>query len=135
MKRIAACQCGQLSAECVGEAARISMCHCIACQRRTGAPFSANSRFPRGQVRVSGESTVYVREADSGNAVRAHFCPHCGSTVFWELDGFPDVIAVAQGMFADPGYPAPTVAVWEEYRHPWTANIADHPMEHHRRAP
>lgn len=111
------------------------MCHCIACQRRTGAPFSANSRFRRDQVAVAGRSTVYVRTADSGNSVSAHFCPVCGSTVYWELSGFPDLIAIAQGMFGDPGYPPPTVVVWEETRHPWTDRIADLPIDHFPRAP
>lgn len=111
------------------------MCHCMACQRRTGAPFSANSRFKRDRVRIEGTSTVYVRHADSGNSVSSHFCPTCGSTVFWELSGFPDLIAVAQGMFANPDYPPPTVVVWEETRHPWTDRITDVPMEHFSRAP
>lgn len=123
--RIAACQCGQLRAVCTGAAARISMCHCLACQRRTGAPFSAQSRFQRGQVVVSGESRTWWREAASGSGVIHHFCANCGSTVYWELEGFPDVIAVALGMFADPSYPPPTVCVWEAQRHPWTDHIAN----------
>ncbi|UZW57801.1 GFA family protein [Sphingobium sp. JS3065] len=111
------------------------MCHCLACQRRTGAPFSANSRFPRDKVRIKGDSSVYVRQADSGHAVRAHFCASCGSTVYWELDGFPDVIAIAQGMFGDPAYPPPTIAVWEDYQHPWTARIADLAIDRFPKAP
>jgi len=87
------------------------MCHCFACQRRTGAPFAANSRFRRDQIAIEGRSTAWVRHADSGKAVTAHFCPTCGSTVYWELAGFPDLIAIAQGMFADPDYPPPSVAV------------------------
>lgn len=131
----AACNCGQLRVTCEGDAVRISMCHCIACQRRTGAPFSANSRFERKRVTVAGRSTVYTRKADSGNSVSFHFCPVCGSTVYWELSGFPTLIAVAQGMFADPEYPPPTVSVWEQTRHPWTDRITDTPMEHFPGAP
>jgi hypothetical protein len=43
----------------------------------------------------------------------------CGSTVYWEGEGFPGHVAVAIGTFADPSLPAPTIAVWEECRHPW----------------
>ena len=129
-ERMAACSCGQLQVLCTGEPARISMCHCVACQRRTGAPFSAQSRFLRSCIRVSGASTAYQRIADSGNTVKSHFCPICGSTVWWELSGYPDLIAVALGMFADPGYPPPKVSVWEASRHPWTERIADLDMEH-----
>jgi hypothetical protein len=109
---------------------RVSLCHCIACQRRTGAPFSAQSRFRRSQIRVEGESTSYTRAADSGNSVTFHFCPTCGSTVYWELTGFPDLIAVALGMFADPQYPPPKISVWESTRHPWTECVANLSMEH-----
>ena len=43
----------------------------------------------------------------------------CGSTVYWEGQGFPGYVAVAIGTFADPNFPAPTISVWEECRHPW----------------
>ncbi|MBS0388109.1 MAG: GFA family protein [Proteobacteria bacterium] len=128
--RIAACSCGQLRAICSGTAGRISMCHCLACQRRSGAPFGAQSRFQREQVQVEGRSSTYTRRADSGNTVRFHFCPECGSTVYWEPGAFPDKITVALGAFADPSYPAPAHSVWEAMRHPWTQHIADVPMEH-----
>jgi hypothetical protein len=106
------------------------MCHCLACQRRTGAPFGAQSRFQREATRIAGQSTAYTRIADSGNIVTYHFCPTCGSTVYWELSGYPGLITVALGMFADPSYPPPKVSVWESMRHPWTDNIADLPMDH-----
>lgn len=128
--RIASCSCGSLSLQCRGEPVRISMCHCLACQRRTGAPFGAQSRFRREQVMAQGQSSVFTRTADSGNTVSYHFCPNCGSTVYWELSGFPDLIAVALGMFADPAFPAPRVSVWERTRHPWTRRIADCAMQH-----
>jgi hypothetical protein len=44
--RHAACSCGQLHLTIEGESARISMCHCLACQRRTGAVFSNQARLP-----------------------------------------------------------------------------------------
>ena len=49
--RHAACSCGQLHLTIGGESARISMCHCLACQRRTGAVISNQARFSLG-VRV-----------------------------------------------------------------------------------
>ncbi len=115
---------------CEGDPVRISMGHCIACQRRTGAPFGAQSRFRRSQITVSGQSSGYTRTADSGNTVTYHFCPSCGSTVYWELSGFPDLIAVALGMFGDPNFPPPKVSVWEATRHSWTQCIQDLPLDH-----
>ena len=42
-------------------------------------------------------------------------------------EGFPGYVAVAIGNFADPNFPAPTIAVWEESRHPWVSLPPDTP--------
>src|SRR3974390_2856057 len=119
--RHGACSCGQLHLAIEGEPSRIAMCHCLACQRRTGAVISNQARFPREQVTIAGSATTWVRTAESGNAMTFHFCPICGSTVYWENNGFPGTVRVAIGNLADPSFPAPTIAVWEESRHPWVS--------------
>ena len=119
VSRTATCRCGQLSATCEGEPIRISVCHCFACQRRSGAPFAEQARFPAGKVTISGESTEWVRIADSGNEVRYHFCPFCGATVWYQGGPIPDAIAVPVGLFTDPGFPPPRFSVWEARKHPW----------------
>lgn len=122
IKRKAACCCGQLSVTCEGEPLRISMCHCLACQQRTGSVFSVQARFRRDQVSApSGRSARFTRVGDSGSSSTCHFCPDCGSTVYWEPAALPDVILVAVGAFADPGFPPPKVSVYSVRRHPWTA--------------
>jgi hypothetical protein len=125
--RHAACSCGQLHLTIEGEPTRIAMCHCLACQRRTGAVISNQARFRREQVTIAGKSTTWMRGAESGNKLTFHFCPTCGSTVYWESEGFPGYVAVAIGNFADPKFPAPTIAVWEEARHPWISLPPDTP--------
>jgi hypothetical protein len=127
--RHAACSCGQLSLVTRGEPFRISVCHCLACQRRTGSTFGVQARFPATDVRIKGSSTEYVRTASSGNQVIFHFCPHCAATVYYQLVDTPDVIAVPVGVFADPGFPPPGVSVYESKQHAWTGLPED--MEHH----
>ena len=39
---------------------------------------------------------------------------------------------VAIGAFADPSFPPPTVSVYEERQHHWTANASALEMVHHR---
>lgn len=126
--RQAACSCGQLKVTTEGEPIRISMCHCFACQRRTGSAFGVQARFPKDKVSAEGRSTQYVRTADSGNNITFHFCPDCGATVYYRLDAIPDAIAVAVGAFADPTFPAPRVSVYEARRHPWAGIPED--VEH-----
>src|SRR3974377_361746 len=126
--RPAACSCGRLYYLTIeGETKRIAMCHCLACQRRTGAVISNQARFRREQVAITGNSTTWVRTAESGNALTYHFCPTCGSTVYWENTGFPGYVNVAIGNFADPSFPAPNIAVWEQCRHPWVSLPSDTP--------
>jgi hypothetical protein len=131
MTRRAACNCGQLQLTCEGEPARISICHCLACQRRTGAAFGYQAWFERPKITaISGRSTEFKRVADSGKSVTSRFCPVCGSTVYWEAELFPGLIAVAVGAFADPGFPPPKHSVWERRRHSWLEFLADMPMQH-----
>lgn len=117
--RVAACSCGRLAIRTRGEPVRISICHCLACQKRTGSVFGAQARFPEDAVRVEGASREYARTGDEGSTARFHFCPDCGATVFYRLDAFPGMVAVPVGAFADPGFPQPRVSVYGKRRHPW----------------
>jgi hypothetical protein len=118
--REAACSCGQLRLSVEGDPVRVSVCHCLACQRRTGSAFGFQARFPRERVHIEGRSTEFVRRADDDGDPRSfHFCPHCGATVYYVLASAPDVVAVPVGAFADPSFPRPLFSVWESRRHAW----------------
>jgi hypothetical protein len=116
--RRAACSCGQLHLTVEGEPSRISMCHCVECQRRTGAVISNQARLRREQITFNSTATAWKRTGESGNTLTCYFCPTCGSTVYFENEAFPAIAAVAIGDFADPILPAPTISVWKETRHP-----------------
>jgi hypothetical protein len=117
--RIASCSCGELTAAATGDPIRVSVCHCLACQRRTGSAFAAQARFPRTDVEIRGQSTSFVRIGDSGNKTTFHFCGKCGATVHFDMESQQDVIAIPVGAFADPTFPHPSRSVYEDYKHPW----------------
>ena len=117
--RTASCSCGQLTAAVTGDPIRVSICHCLACQRRTGSAFGAQARFTRDSVQVTGQSQVYFRVGDEGSQISFHFCPTCGSTVFYSVEDRPEAVAIAVGAFADPEFPVPTFSVYEERKHAW----------------
>jgi hypothetical protein len=119
MTRTAACSCEQLRVTVEGEPVRISVCHCLACQRRTGSAFSAQARWEEDRVSTEGRWTEYVRHSDEGEWRRFSFCPECGATVFYRTQSAPHLVAVPLGAFADPSFPTPTVSVWAERRHRW----------------
>ena len=119
--RTASCNCGQLQAKVAGEPTRVSVCHCDACQRRTGSAFAIQARFPKEAVHITGRGTEFVRVNDEGGRGRFTFCPMCGSTVFYVVERREELIAIPVGAFADPCFPAPTVSVYEEHMHPWVS--------------
>lgn len=131
--RLASCSCGELRAEVRGDPTRVSVCHCHACQRRTGSVFGAQASFPRESVAIEGDGTEFVRVGDGGGRFTFAFCPRCGSTVFYVEEGDEQRIAIPVGAFADSGFPSPKISVHEKRRHPWVSLPAD--VEHHRTDP
>jgi hypothetical protein len=100
----------------------VSLCHCLACQRRTGSTYGIGAFFLRADACAEGRASSYTRRSDGGHSVMLHFCPECGSTVYCEAERKPEAIAVAVGAFAGPSFPAPTQSVWDEHRHPWVTS-------------
>ena len=132
-ERAASCRCGQLRATVTGEPVRVSVCHCLNCKKRSGSAFAVQARWPRAQVTIEGESKTFVKVADSGNRATFHFCPQCGSDVYYEIDGkyddkFNDLIAVPLGAFDDPFFRNPAFSVWESRKHDWLEITGD--VEH-----
>jgi hypothetical protein len=84
------CSCGALRVEVSAEPDAVGACHCGECQRRTGSVFGVVALFKREHVRADGPSKIYVRDGQEGRKVKMHFCPTCGTTVFWEADMRPD---------------------------------------------
>jgi hypothetical protein len=89
--RDAACSCGPPRLTAEGDPIRITMCHCHACQRRTGSAFGVQARIRSDQVGVVGRSSDYARTSDEED--RAVYVFH----------------------------PAPTVSIYESRQHPWLA--------------
>jgi hypothetical protein len=73
--RTASCSCGQLQALVTAEPLRVSVCHCLACQRRTGSVFAAQARFRKEAVSITGKSKEFVRVGDEGSAATSASAP------------------------------------------------------------
>jgi hypothetical protein len=119
--RTARCACGKLSVQVRGEPMRISVCHCLACQRRSGSAFAAQARWPVENVTLTGDATSFTRIGSSGGKATFRFCPMCGETVSFANEAYPDNVAIPLGAFADPDFPPPGVSIYEERKHRWVA--------------
>jgi hypothetical protein len=119
-ERRATCTCGQLFIRCRGEPEIISSCHCFACQHRTGSIFGVAAFYSRANIiETGGQSTKFSRKGERGYSVTSHFCPICGSTVYWEREMPADHIGISVGSFADPAFPKPKRAIWTQNKHHW----------------
>lgn len=96
--RTASCNCGQLQARVTAEPIRVSVCHCLACQQRTGSVVDAQARFSSDFVTTSGRSKELVR-----------------------LEGVDRAVVIPVGAFADPRFPRPASSVYEERMHSWVS--------------
>jgi hypothetical protein len=147
--RTASCNCGQLRVTCTGpDPDRVVMCNCYLCQRQTGSAFSLQARFPNEQVKIEGKSTAWkfpiegakpteyrtcagsdgIATNSAADLVTSHFCPECGSTVYYYRKSDPARTGVRVGAFADSTFPPPMGSGFEAYAHPWVSNIAALPM-------
>lgn len=119
--REATCHCGQLRITTQGEPLLVTICHCLACQRRTGSVFGAQSLWDRDRVRIRGRYADYARLSDEADRKEHvfHFCPDCGSPVFHTAPSDPELVVVSVGSFADPAFPAPSRSGYDSRRHAW----------------
>jgi hypothetical protein len=124
--RSASCRCGQLKATATGEPVRVSVCHCLDCKKRTGSAFSVQARWLAEHIAIAGESKSWMHHADSGNRITHHFCPDCGSTVHYVIDGkFDGLVAIPLGAFDDPYFASPAFSVWEKRKHEWVEIVGE----------
>lgn len=125
----ARCRCGALTAVATGDPMRVSVCHCLDCQRRSGSAFSAQVRFPEDRVTITGDSAMFETVGDSGRWGRFHFCPKCGTTLYYRIEYFPDLVAIPLGAFDDPRAFTPGHSVWENRKHDWLSITGE--LEHY----
>ncbi len=115
MHRHARCACGQLSVTLSGDPFVVLLCNCTDCQRRTGSVYGVGAYFKGVQlVEAKGEAKRYTKTGASGRPVQFHFCPVCGSSLYWTAPDVPltDGLGVAVGCFNDPTFPMPDLVAW-----------------------
>jgi tetratricopeptide (TPR) repeat protein len=77
--------------------------------------------FNADQVQVAGRFNDFARISDEADRKEHvfHFCPDCGSQVFYTEPSEPGLIVVSVGSFADPSFPPPTHSGYDSRRHHW----------------
>lgn len=118
------CHCGAVRYEMPVETRHSAICHCSDCRRHAGAPMVAWGLVGKDQLKVEGETKEY---ASSENG-RRHFCPHCGTSLFYTNEQiFPGLIDVQVATLDDPDEIAPNMQVQAAERVGWLERLDQMP--------
>ena len=101
------CVCRKIRYKINSAPLRVTICHCIWCQRRTGAAFGVELVFEKDQVHFASEApSVYRHISDlSGRWVDQHFCNTCGSGIGLTLEAVPTIRSISIGSLDDQSWP------------------------------
>ncbi len=94
-------------------------CWCRVCQYLSSGNASINAIFRTESFKITGEVNEYVSTADSGSVMRRRFCPKCGTPLFSEALGQPDLMVVRAGALDDPELGRPASFIWTASAPSW----------------
>jgi hypothetical protein len=126
MKIDGSCHCGFITFEADVDPDKTTVCHCADCQTLSGAPYRASVFAAPDKFRLlSGEPTIYVKTADSGNKRVQAFCPKCGSPLYaTALDDKSAMLGIRVGVIRQRDQLMPKRQVWGQSRQFWVDNLA-----------
>ncbi len=119
------CHCGAVRYEASGDVLTHALCHCTDCRRSAGAPMVGWTMYQLDQVKVvKGTPKVYHSSKDG----RRHFCPDCGTGLFYtNADMLPGIIDVQSATYDDPNAIPARAHIQVAERIGWMANAHELP--------
>jgi hypothetical protein len=94
------CHCGAIRYEAADTPNRHSVCHCTDCRRSAGAPMVAWAVYGAHDVRVTKGQPKVRASSEHG---RRHFCPDCGTGLFYTNEAIlPGLIDVQTATLDEP---------------------------------
>ncbi len=91
------CLCGSVRYKVSSDPSFVLNCHCEDCRRSTGSVYGTNGFVDEDKVQITGEVSLYVHTADSGNEMTKRFCPNCGTLLFGNSSGRQNSVSIRAG--------------------------------------
>lgn len=113
------CLCGACSYGIVGDPIVVAHCHCLDCQKLSGAGHTTGAMFSEEGITIVGDPALFALQSDGGNTVTRLFCATCGSPLFGKNTGMPGVMTVTLGTLDAPDALVPQVAIFARSRRAW----------------
>lgn len=122
------CHCGAIRYEIEGEPINHMLCHCVDCQRTTGAPMVGWIMVSDDRLTVRGEPSIYP----SSEHARRYFCIQCGTSLFYSNDALmPGRVDVQSATLDEPDSLPPEAHVQVGERIAWMKDV--HQLPEHER--
>jgi len=113
------CACGKVRYELRQPPLFVHCCHCLNCQRQTGAAYAINMLIESHSVELRGREPEPVPVPRSGaDPQQIYRCSVCRTAV-WSTYGDKSVFFVRAGTLDDPSAVAPDVHIYTRSKLPW----------------
>lgn len=111
------CQCGAVRYSVKGDPQHVALCHCGDCRKSSGAPVMAWAAYATDDFALTaGSPAVY----SSGGAAMRHFCPTCGSGLYYvNEDMLPGLVDIQMATLDDPEALTPQAQIQVAERVSW----------------
>ncbi len=119
MRLTGGCLCGKVRYTLSSDPLMTGDCHCLHCQKTSGAGHVFHVMAPESAVEVSGTMTSFETAADSGNRVTFCFCATCGSPILGRSSGFPGMVTLRAASLDEPDRFAPQMVVYAKRKRAW----------------
>jgi hypothetical protein len=111
------CHCGAIRYQAEGEALTHGLCHCNDCRRAAGAPMVGWTMYRKDAVTVTRGALKVYASSEHG---RRHFCPECGTGLFYtNAQNLPGIIDIQSATYDDPDAVPPRAHVQVAERIAW----------------
>jgi hypothetical protein len=116
------CLCGAVAFEIQGPLHRGRYCHCTNCRKFAGTDYAAWALAETSQLRIA-PLAPHVTKFNSGGGLRV-FCSSCGSPLWYEPKGRPEVRGIPLGAIDEGAVAMPEMHVWTKSKVSW-GSISD----------
>ncbi|MEZ5924615.1 MAG: GFA family protein [Hyphomicrobiaceae bacterium] len=113
------CLCGAVTYEATGSPHISLQCHCLDCQKASGAAHIAFAAFAATDVTIQGTLKSFTTRADSGKPSERLFCPECGSWIAGRPASAPGLIALTMATMEDSSDIPIQLRVYDKRRRSW----------------
>lgn len=111
------CHCGAIRYQVEGEAIVHALCHCSDCRRSAGAPMVGWTMYPATALKVTKGTAKIYKSSEHG---RRHFCPECGTGLFYFNEQMlPGIVDIQSATYDDPNAIPPQAHIQVAERIGW----------------